>query len=193
LHDPEAKFSLPVPGRVDMKVVFLQEVVGTALPGEVKEVRDGFARNYLLPRGLAVPATKDALRRAEALAKREERRQAALDAEARRLVEQLEGKTVTITARVGEQGRLYGSVTAADIAEKLSELLGSEFDRRRILLPQPIRELGTRKVTLRLSRNVSYELPVEVIAEDGRRRTATAAEPTPATEAVPKGADQDEA
>ncbi len=159
-----------------MKVVFLREVEGTALPGEVKEVKDGFARNYLLPRGLAVPATKDALQRAQALAKREERRQAALDAEARRIVEQLEGRTVTIAARVGEQGRLYGSVTAADIAEKLSELLGSEFDRRRIQLPQPIRELGRRTVTLRLSRNVSFELPVEVVPEDGRRRGAAAPE-----------------
>ncbi|MER3421015.1 MAG: 50S ribosomal protein L9 [Chloroflexota bacterium] len=161
-----------------MKVVFLQEVPGTALPGEVKEVKDGFARNYLLPRGLAVPATKDALERAQALAKREERRQAALDAEARRIVEQLTGHTVTIAARVGEQGRLYGSVTAADIAGKLSELLGSEFDRRRIHLPQPIRELGTRMVTLRLSRNVSFELPVTVVAEESHRHMAAAAPET---------------
>jgi large subunit ribosomal protein L9 len=171
-----------------MKVVFLQEVPGTALPGEVKEVRDGFARNYLLPRGLAVPATKDALQRAQALAKREERRQAALDAEARRIVAQLEGKTVTIAARVGEQGRLYGSVTASDIAEKLSELLGGEFDRRRIHLPQPIREIGTRTVTLRLSRNVSFELPVEVVPEDGRRRAGDAA---PAAAAPAAGASEE--
>src|SRR5579884_2526980 len=97
-----------------MKVVFIEEVVGTAVPGEVKEVKNGFARNYLLPRGLAIPATKAALQRAEALAKKEEKRQAALDAEARRVVEQLEGKPIVIRARVGEQGRLYGSVTAAD-------------------------------------------------------------------------------
>lgn len=158
-----------------MKVVFVEEVVGTALPGEVKEVKNGFARNYLLPRGLAVPATKEALQRAEALAKKEEKRQTGLDAEARRLVERLEGQKVTIRARVGDQGRLYGSVTAADIAAKLQELLGEEFDRRRILLHVPIREAGTRMVTLRLTRNVSHQLEVEVEPEDSSRRRAAAA------------------
>ena len=158
-----------------MKVVFVEEVVGTALPGDVKEVKNGFARNYLLPRGLAVPATKEALQRAEALAKKEEKRQVGLDTEARRLVERLEGQKITIRARVGDQGRLYGSVTAADIAGKLQELLGEEFDRRRILLHVPIREAGTRMVTLRLTRNVSHQLEVEVEPEDSSRRRAAAA------------------
>jgi large subunit ribosomal protein L9 len=158
-----------------MKVVFLQEVLGTAVPGEVKEVKDGFARNYLLPRGLAIPATKDALQRAEALAKKEEKRQAQLDAEANKLIEKLGGQKITIRARVGEQGRLYGSVTAADVAEKLSEMLGTEFDRRRVLLYTPIREAGAKLVTLRLTRNVSHQIEVEVEPEDtGRRRAAAA-------------------
>jgi large subunit ribosomal protein L9 len=158
-----------------MKVVFIEEVVGTAVPGEVKEVKNGFARNYLLPRGLAIPATKAALQRAEALAKKEEKRQAALDAEARRVVEQLEGKPIVIRARVGEQGRLYGSVTAADIAAKLSEILGTEFDRRRIVLHEPIREVGSRPVPLRLTRNITHTIDVEVEPEEGsRRRTSEA-------------------
>jgi large subunit ribosomal protein L9 len=76
---------------------------------------------------------------------------------------------------VGEQGRLYGSVTAADVAEKLSEMLGTEFDRRRVLLYTPIREAGAKLVTLRLTRNVSHQIEVEVEPEDtGRRRAAAA-------------------
>lgn len=176
-----------VPEERLMKVVFVEEVLGTAVPGEVKDVKGGFARNYLIPRGLAVPATKDALMRAESLAKKEEKRQAVLDAEARRLVARMEGHKVTLRARVGEQGRLYGSITAADIATKLEEILGEEVDRRRILLQNPIREAGSRMVTLRLTRNVSHQVEVEVEEEDtGRRRStqSTASPPIPAPSPV---------
>lgn len=171
-----------------MKVVFVQEVLGTAVPGEVKEVKGGFARNYLFPRGLAVPATKDALQRAESLARKEEKRQAQLDTEARRLIEKLEGHAVTIRARVGEQGRLYGSVTAADIAAKLVEILGEEFDRRRVLLQTPLREVGEHTVALRLTRTVTHQLPVTVEAEDGGRRRP--AEPLPPIIADEQPADE---
>lgn len=176
-----------------MKVVFIEEVLGTAVPGDVKDVKDGFARNYLLPRRLALPATRDALRRAEVLAKREEKRQAGLDAEARKLVERLEGQKLSIRARVGEQGRLYGSVTAADLAAKLEEILGEEFDRRRILLQEPIREVGTRLVTLRLTRNVHHQVEVEVEPEDaGRRRSAATLPPIIPDEALEATARSDE-
>jgi large subunit ribosomal protein L9 len=161
-----------------MKVVFIEEVPGTAVPGEVKDVRDGFARNYLLPRHLAVPATKSAMQRAESLAKKEEKRQAGLDAEAQRIVEKLEGQRIVIRARVGDQGRLYGSVTANDIARQLEEILDEPIDRRRIVLPAPIREVGSRQVVLRLTRNISA--PIEVVIEEdetstrGRRSNAPA-------------------
>ena len=161
-----------------MKVVFIEEVPGTAVPGDVKDVRDGFARNYLLPRNLAVPATKAALQRAEALSKVEEKRQAGLDAEAQKIVEKLEGKQILIRARVGEQGRLYGSVTTADIANRLDELLGEPIDRRRILLHTPLREVGTRQIPLRLTRNVTTSVEVVIEADEsstrGRRSTAPA-------------------
>ncbi len=176
-----------------MKVVFIEEVLGTAVPGEVKEVRGGFARNYLLPRGLALPATKDALRRAEVMSTKEETRQAGLDAEARKLLDKLEGRQVVIHARVGEQGRLYGSVTAADIAVKLEEIIGSEFDRRRILLHQPIREAGTRTVTLRLTRNVNHPLEIVVEPEDSsRRRVSDTPLPPIVPDAEPDLLDEDE-
>ncbi len=161
-----------------MKVVFVEEVPGTAVPGEVKEVKDGFARNYLLPRNLAVPATKAALQRADALAKREDKRQASLDAEAQKIVDKLEGKQILIRARVGEQGRLYGSVTAADIAGYLDEILGEPLDRRRIILNAPLREVGTRQIPLRLTRNVSTNVEVVIEADEsssrGRRSNAPA-------------------
>ena len=161
-----------------MKVVFIEEVPGTAVPGEVKQVRDGFARNYLLPRKLAVPATKPALQRAESLSKREEKRQAGLDAEAQRIVEKLEGAQILFRARVGEQGRLYGSVTTSDIAERLDEILGEPIDRRRIMLNAPLREVGTRQIPLRLTRNVATNIEVTIEADEsssrGRRSTAPA-------------------
>ncbi|MGD9889748.1 MAG: 50S ribosomal protein L9 [Dehalococcoidia bacterium] len=161
-----------------MKVVFIEEVPGTAVPGEVKDVRDGFARNYLLPRNLAVPATKASLQRAEALSKREDKRQAHLDAEAQKIVDKLEGKQILIRARVGEQGRLYGSVTASDIAGYLDELIGEPIDRRRIMLNMPLREVGTRQVALRLTRNIATNVEVVIEADEtssrGRRSTAPA-------------------
>ena len=161
-----------------MKVVFIEEVPGTAVPGEVKDVRDGFARNYLLPRKLAVPATKAALQRADSLAKKEEKRQAHLDADAQKIVDKIEGKQILIRARVGEQGRLYGSVTTADIAERLDELLGEPIDRRRIILHTPLREVGTRQIPLRLTRNVQTSVEVVIEADEtssrGRRSTAPA-------------------
>src|SRR5690606_29233689 len=100
-----------------MKVVFLETVEGSGDMGEVKTVAPGYARNYLLPRGLAAPATPHVLKRAERLRELEEERQRAQDEHARELLGKLEGKALVIGVRVGEQGRLYGSVTNADIAE----------------------------------------------------------------------------
>ncbi len=145
-----------------MKVVFIEEVPGTAVPGDVKDVRDGFARNYLLPRNLAVPATKAALQRAEALSKSEEKRQAGLDAEAQKIVEKLEGKQILIRARVGEQGRLYGSVTTADIADAVTAQTGINLDKRSLHLAEPIRTVGTHQVQVKLHADVQFPVTVEV-------------------------------
>jgi len=147
-----------------MKVVFLQEVEGSGRTGEIKEVADGFARNYLLPRRLAAPATADAIRRAEVRAVAEARRQAELDQQARALAEKV-AAPIIITARVGEQGRLYGSVTSADIAEEVSKLIGQEFDRRLVGMEEPIKELGTYEIPLHLSLNVVGAVTVEVVGE----------------------------
>jgi large subunit ribosomal protein L9 len=147
-----------------MKVVFLQNVEGSGRIGEIKEVADGFARNFLLPRRLAAPVTPDAIKRAEARAVAEARRQAELDEQARTLAEKLTAPIV-ITVRAGEQGRLYGSVTAGDIAEEASKLAGEEVDRHLLALEEPIKEVGTYEIALRLTHNVEATMTVEVVGE----------------------------
>ena len=159
-----------------MKVVFLETVEGSGTMGEVKTVANGYARNYLLPRGLAAPATAALLERAEELAREEERRQRAQDESAQGLARRLEGHTLVMAVRVGEQGRLYGSVTSADLAEKAGEILGEELDRRRVLLPEVIRSVGVYSVPLRLSRNVVPEVPVVVVDSEAPEGVEAAAE-----------------
>ncbi len=165
-----------------MKVVFLEQVEGTANPGDVKDVANGFARNYLLPRGLAVPAGRSALERAESLAKKEERRQSKLDQEATISKEKLDGAVLTFAERVGEQGRLFGSVTVSHIAARIGELTGGDFDRHKVLLPESLRELGRHEVRLRLSRNVDATVVVEVVAAGGQETAAAATPEAPVEE-----------
>jgi len=146
-----------------VKVVFLETVEGSGAMGDIRDVANGFARNYLLPRGYAAPATPQLLEQAAELAQIEGERQRVEDERAHGLVGKLEIATLVMTVRVGEQGRLYGSVTSADIAEKAGEILGEELDRRRVLLPEVIRNVGLFPVTLRLSRNIATEVNVAVV------------------------------
>ncbi len=159
-----------------MKVVFLEEVEGTAHPGEVKNVANGFARNYLLPRRLAAPATAHYLNIAEAKAEKDARRQTRLDEEARQYVlPKVEGQAIVIEARVGEQGKLFGSITTRDIAEALQEATGVEVEHRHVELRAPIRELGSREVVVRLTRNVRAKVTVNVEPLGGLPEAAAAA------------------
>lgn len=148
-----------------MKVVFFEDVEGTALVGDVKDVKNGFARNFLLPRGLAGPTTSTNLQHANALAQKEARRQEKLDAEAHGLVERLEGYTITLEARVGETGRLFGSITNRDIAEELTSKANVAVDSTNVLLPEPIRDLGARLVTIKFTRNVTVDVTVDVVPD----------------------------
>ena len=145
-----------------MKVVFFEEVEGTAQVGDVREVKNGFARNYLLPRGLAGAPTPSNLARAERLAKADAIRQSKLDADAAPLAAAIDGQEFTFRARVGEQGRLFGSVTARDIAERLSERAGATIEHRQVQLAQALRQLGAEEVRVRLTRNVSAQISVIV-------------------------------
>lgn len=166
-----------------MKVVFVEEVPGSALVGEVKEVKNGYARNFLLPRGLAVPATKDNLERGERLAKADTVRQDKLDTVAQAVADKIDGVTLSLTARVGEQGRLYGSITAANIADELSTIAGESVDHRQVLLGQSIRTIGTHALRVRLTRNVFASVTVEVASEQTAGEQAEAEE-TSIAEAV---------
>ncbi|MBK6317675.1 MAG: 50S ribosomal protein L9 [Dehalococcoidia bacterium] len=152
-----------------MKVVFFEDVEGTAQVGEVKEVKNGFARNFLLPRGVAGSTSKDNLQRANSLAQKEARRQEKLDGEARGVAGKLDGYTVTIEARVGETGHLFGSVTNRDIAEQLTARAGVEVDSKIVLLAEPIREIGQKQVTVKFTRNVTSEVTVDVVPDEASK------------------------
>lgn len=152
-----------------MKVVFFEDVEGTAQVGDVKEVKNGFARNFLLPRGIAGPTTKDNLQHANSLAQKEARRQEKLDGEARGVAGKLDGYTVTIEARVGETGHLFGSVTNRDIAEQLTARAGVEVDSKIVLLAEPIREIGQKQVTIKFTRNVTSEVTVDVVPDEASK------------------------
>ncbi len=169
-----------------MKVVFMEEVEGTARVGEVKNVADGFARNYLLPRRLAAPATDHYITIAAARAEKEAHRQTRLDEEAEEhLVPKMEGQSVTIEVRVGEQGKLFGSVTARDIAEALQEATSVELEHRQVDLRQPIREVGSQEVTIKLTRNVHVPVTVNVEPLGGMPEVEEAEE-------APEGAEEPE-
>jgi large subunit ribosomal protein L9 len=178
-----------------MKVVFLEEVEGTARTGDVKNVAGGFARNYLLPRKLAAPATAHYITIATAKATKEARRQGKLDEDAQRLLPQVDGKSITIEVRVGDQNKMFGSVTARDITEHLIEATKIDFEHRQIDLKQPIRELGAHPVKVKLTRNVIATVTVnvepigglpEAAAESPAEEAAAEAEPVAEDAAAPQ-------
>jgi large subunit ribosomal protein L9 len=169
-----------------VKVVFLEEVEGSGRTGEVRNVADGYARNYLLPRKLAVPATDHNIRMAQARAQGEAKHQSKLDAEAEVLAEKLVGLTITIEVRVGGQGRLYGSVTARDIVEALEKPLGLLLEHRQVELEDPIRQVGLFEVPLRLSPNVRASVQVAVLGEGQTLEELLAPPPTEEEQPSPK-------
>lgn len=148
-----------------MKVLLTQAVKNVGKPGDVKDVADGFARNFLIPRGMATIATAGTLKEAEAHRQAEARREEKNTAQNQALGQRIEGTTVTLRARSGPQGRLYGAITAADVATALSEQLGQQIDRRRVELEEPIRQLGEYKVPVRLARDVVPQVSVTVEQE----------------------------
>lgn len=148
-----------------MKVLFLKDVKGTARSGEIKDVADGFARNYLLPKGLAIPATQSALKSAAIQAQIAQSKKERARNEAAALAEQLQGLRLTFKAKVGEQYRLYGSITNADIAEALSKEVNQEIDKRKIVLPEPLRHLGEYRVPIRIAPGLEPTVTVVIERE----------------------------
>lgn len=145
-----------------MRVVFLQDVAGVAQGGDVKEVKNGFARNYLIPKKFAVPATHNELQRVKQYAEQAERARLRLLQDMRELSETLNGTRIDVEMRAGVSGQLYGSVTNAIIADKLSEMSDREIDRRGIEIAEPIRQLGSFNVDVRLHPEVQAQIEVLV-------------------------------
>ena len=134
-----------------MRVIFLQDVPNVAKAGEIREVADGYGRNFLIPKKLALLASPSAIRDTEAESKVKANKQEQIETESVELANQLEGKEVMLKARVGAKGRVYGSITSADIAAELENTTGLVIDKRKIEMAEPIRELGSHEVTIKLS------------------------------------------
>jgi large subunit ribosomal protein L9 len=132
-----------------MKVILLKDVPSLGLTGDVRDVKDGYARNYLLPRGLAAPATEGRLQNLAHTREAAQQRQARLLRDTGALKTQLESLVVEIRARAGEDGRLFGSVTAQDIAEAISRR-GIEVSKKQIEVPEPLKATGFYKIPVRL-------------------------------------------
>jgi len=150
-----------------MKVIFLKDVPGSGAQGEIKEVADGYAMNYLVRRKLAVPATDQAIAQLKAQKKAEEKRKAEVEAELTNQAKAMNGKTITLTAKVGAKGKLYGSITSNDIAGELKRAHGIELDKRKIELSEPLHELGTFEVIVKLAKNHLPKLIVKVVPQEG--------------------------
>jgi large subunit ribosomal protein L9 len=145
-----------------MKVILQKTVERLGDPGDVADVADGYARNYLIPRGLAVRAEKGTVRHAESLKRAYEARTKAQKGEFEAVATRIIQTPVIVTARAGEEGRLFGSVTAADVAEALSAQAGVSVDRRDVHLEEPIRSVGTHEVTVHLHAEVDPVITVDV-------------------------------
>ena len=145
-----------------MKVILTEDMEKLGAPHDVVEVADGYARNFLVPRGMAVPATKSAMANLDNMKRVDDRRQNRLRGGAETLAAQLEGKTLVMPANVGDKGRLYGSISNADIAEELKKQFDVEIDRKAIRLSEPIREVGVYPIPVVLHRDITQQLVVQV-------------------------------
>ncbi|HZJ76345.1 MAG TPA: 50S ribosomal protein L9 [Oscillospiraceae bacterium] len=148
-----------------MKVILLKNVKGLGEEGEVVDVKDGYARNYLLPKKLVVEATEGNLRTLESQkASQKIKEQQEVD-EAKNLVAKLEESPIEITAKAGEGGKLFGSITSIDLAEALEEQHKIKIDRRKIILSEPIKELGIMDIDVKLYTDVVGKLKVNIKGE----------------------------
>ncbi|ONK22966.1 50S ribosomal protein L9 [Bacillus sp. VT-16-64] len=145
-----------------MKVIFLKDVKGRGKKGEIKDVAVGYAQNFLFKQGLAIEATPGNLKALENQQKKEKQREKELLEESRQLKEKLEKTSVEITAKSGEGGRLFGSITNKQIADELKKTHNVKVDRRKIELDQPIRSLGVTKVPVKVHPEVTATLNVHV-------------------------------
>ena len=149
-----------------MEIILLKEVRRLGKAGDVKQVAQGYARNYLIPRGLAIPATEATRKQAAERTATEARRQANAKAAAEVQADGLEDVELVFKVRAGEAGRLYGSVTSADIAEKLGERIGQKIDKRKVMLEGPLKEIGRSQVDVKLHPGIKTPVRILIEAEE---------------------------
>ncbi|MEU4579273.1 50S ribosomal protein L9 [Nonomuraea sp. ATR24] len=147
-----------------MKLILTNEVSGLGAPGDVVEVKDGYGRNYLIPRGYAMRWTRGAERQIESIKKARDAREIRDLGTAKEVAGQIGALRVRLTTRAGDSGRLFGSITTGDIADAVKAAGGPVLDRRRIEIVNPIKSVGSHKVTVKLHPEVSASVDVEVVA-----------------------------
>ena len=149
-----------------MQVLLKKDVAGLGQAGDIKKVADGYALNFLLPRGLALVATEGAVKQAKQIKQAADRQRQRQHSEAEVVAQKLAGVSLSFTAKAGEGDKLYGSITGADIAEAIAKATGEEIDKRRVEMEHPIKELGSHKVSLRLGPEVIAQVTIVVQRED---------------------------
>lgn len=148
-----------------MKVILVQDVKALGKKGDTKEVSDGYARNFLLPRGLAIEATQVNVKKLEFEKKTEQDRKDQEEAEARQIAATINGMQVVIKVKSGEGGRLFGSITAKDVAEAIQKYSGMEVDKRKLELSETIKALGNYPVNLHLYPGVTATITARIVEE----------------------------
>ena len=148
-----------------MKVILRADVANVGRKGDVLDVSDGFARNFLVPKGLALRATEGAIAQAASMRRARDLKDARDREGAEEIARRLTPTVIRIPARSGPEGRLFGSVTSADLAEAVAAQAGLELDRRRIHLEEPIKNIGSHEVAVRLHADVEVRLQVEVVPQ----------------------------
>jgi large subunit ribosomal protein L9 len=147
-----------------VKVILRSDVSDVGKKGDIVEVADGFARNYLVPKGFALKATNGNIQQAGSMRRSRDIRDAKDRGAAEEVAQSLVPKVITVKAKAGAEGRLFGSVTSSDVAAAVQEQTGIELDRRRLHLDEPIKSLGTHQVPTRLHPEVEFAITVEVVS-----------------------------
>jgi large subunit ribosomal protein L9 len=145
-----------------MKIILTQEVRNIGAPGDVVDVADGYARNYLIPRGVALRATKGTLKQVDTIRRTREVREIRSLEQAQEVAQRLGAMKIRIQAKAGEGGRLFGQVTPAQIAEAIAKGGGPKIDKKRLHLEEPVKSLGAHRAHLRLHPEVEAEIEIEV-------------------------------
>lgn len=175
-----------------MKIVLRQDVPKLGEAGTIQTVSNGYARNYLIPQGMAVVATDGEIKMATHNLAVKDRKVARQEEQLRSLGDKIQGQRLSFTARAGDQGRLFGSITAGDVATALSAAIGEEVDRRKVILDEPLRSVGEHAVTVHLVGKLRPQITVVIEAEASEEDAAAESDAAASPEAEVETADEAE-